>query len=148
MAKALAESGGGNGARSVQGTLRCQVYTRRNLGGQLSLRRDTAEGSLRCMWHSADQSVFPCDQCPSHATAPSAPFLASRALREKGLGPSARLRCYRKTTLSSSATENDRSLQEHQEGMRGHPSLPLTSSRLGKLLRTSLTESHQPSPCF
>lgn len=36
LAKALTESGGGNGTRGVQGALRYQVYAR--LGGQLSLR--------------------------------------------------------------------------------------------------------------
>lgn len=36
LAKALTESGGGNGTRGVQGALRYWVYAR--LGGQLSLR--------------------------------------------------------------------------------------------------------------
>lgn len=86
LAKALTESGGENGTRRVQGTLRYQVYAR--LGGQLSLRKDIVEGSFRCVWHSTSLSSL---TMLSHATAPSAPFPpASSGLCEKqGPGPSA-----------------------------------------------------------
>lgn len=92
------------------------------------------------------RSVIPGDERLSHAAAPPAPFPLASSVRSKTL--TLCLQCYRKTTLSSSVTKNARSLQEHLEGLKGHPPLALTSSCLGKLLQTSLTESHQPSPCF
>lgn len=96
-----------------------------HLGGQLPLKQDTVEGSLRSVWCSADRLPSPTSEHPCPAPLPTGPHVKAR------LWPP-----YRKTALSSSVIRDGQPLSPEAPRVDKGSSLALTSSCLGRLLQT------------